>query len=65
MTAYQRQDLPCTTPPDPAFREDPYPIQAPEFDLIEHFAGPLPVIVIAERLGVDARDREQFKQWKT
>jgi cytochrome P450 len=38
-------------------------IGPPEFDLIERFAGPLPVIVIAEMLGVDAGDREQFKQW--
>ncbi len=34
-----------------------------EFDLIEHFASPLPVIVIAEMLGVDPADRPRFRQW--
>ena len=34
-----------------------------EFDLIAHFAGPLPVIVIAEMLGVDPAERGIFKQW--
>ncbi|PYM16111.1 MAG: cytochrome P450 [Candidatus Rokuibacteriota bacterium] len=33
------------------------------FDLIEAFAGPLPVIVIAEMLGVDAADHRDFKRW--
>jgi len=33
------------------------------FDLIEAFAGPLPVIVIAEMLGVDPADRVDFKRW--
>ena len=33
------------------------------FDLIEAFAGPLPVIVIAEMLGVDPADRDDFKRW--
>jgi hypothetical protein len=33
------------------------------FDLIEAFAGPLPVIVIAEMLGVDPNDRDDFKRW--
>ncbi|HYB42383.1 MAG TPA: cytochrome P450 [Candidatus Methylomirabilis sp.] len=32
-------------------------------DLIEAFAGPLPVIVIAEMLGVDPGDRRDFKRW--
>jgi len=33
------------------------------FDLIEAFAGPLPVIVIAEMLGIDPADRADFKRW--
>ena len=33
------------------------------FDLIEDFAFPLPVIVIAEMLGVPPEDRAQFKVW--
>ena len=33
------------------------------FDLIGAFAGPLPTIVIAEMLGVDANDRADFKRW--
>ena len=33
------------------------------FDLIADFAAPLPMIVIAEMLGVDAGDRAQFKRW--
>src|SRR5262249_31951465 len=33
------------------------------FDLIEAVAGPLPVIVIAEMLGVDPHDRADFKRW--
>jgi len=32
-------------------------------DLISRFAYPLPVIVIAEMLGVPARDRAQFQEW--
>jgi cytochrome P450 len=35
----------------------------PEADLIGRFAYPLPVIVIAEMLGVPARDRAQFQEW--
>ena len=35
------------------------------FDLIEDFAFPLPVIVIAEMLGVPPEDRAQFKEWST
>lgn len=38
-------------------------IQPGEFDLMASFAGPLPVIVIAEMLGIDPADRAQFKQW--
>lgn len=34
-----------------------------QFDLIDSFAFPLPVIVIAEMLGVPAQDLEQFKDW--
>lgn len=34
-----------------------------EFDLVRDFSAPLPVIVIAELLGVDARDRADFKRW--
>ena len=33
------------------------------FDLIDSFAFPLPVIVIAEMLGVPTQDLEQFKDW--
>jgi len=33
------------------------------FDVIEAFAGPLPVIVIAEMLGVEPVDRHDFKRW--
>jgi cytochrome P450 len=33
------------------------------FDVIEAFAGPLPVIVIAEMLGVDPGRRADFKRW--
>jgi hypothetical protein len=32
-------------------------------DLIEAFAGPLPVIVIAEMLGIDSAHRRDFKRW--
>ncbi len=32
-------------------------------DLIEHFAYPLPVIVICEMLGVPVEDHERFKGW--
>ncbi len=35
----------------------------PRFDLIKSFAGPLPVIVIAEMLGIEAHNRATFKQW--
>ena len=33
------------------------------FDLIGDFSAPLPTIVIAEMLGVDAKDQKQFKAW--
>jgi cytochrome P450 len=34
-----------------------------ELDLIHDFAYPLPVIVIAELLGIPAADRDRFKHW--
>jgi len=34
-----------------------------EIDLVQDFSYPLPVIVIAEMLGIPAKDREQFKHW--
>ena len=34
-----------------------------EFDLIESYASPLPIIVIAEMLGVDPADRGEFRRW--
>ena len=34
-----------------------------EMDLVEDFAVPLPVIVIAEMLGVPLEDQEQFRTW--
>lgn len=33
------------------------------FDVIEDFASPLPIIVIAAMLGVDAADRADFRRW--
>lgn len=36
---------------------------APSFDLIESFALPLPVIVIAELLGIPATDHGRFRTW--
>ena len=36
---------------------------ADEMDVISELAYPLPVIVIAELLGVPVEDREQFKRW--
>jgi cytochrome P450 len=34
-----------------------------EMDLIDDYAFPLPIIVIAELLGVPAEDRNKFRQW--
>ncbi|MFD2615611.1 cytochrome P450 [Paenibacillus gansuensis] len=34
-----------------------------EMDIVKEFAYPLPVIVIAEMLGIPKEDRDQFKQW--
>ena len=34
-----------------------------EFDLIAEFAGPVPTVVIAELLGIEAGMHAQFKQW--
>ncbi len=40
------------------------PIQAKSnFDIIADLAFPLPVIVIAELIGVPTKDRDQFKEW--
>jgi cytochrome P450 len=38
-------------------------IQTDEFDLMSSFAGVLPVIVIAEMLGIDPADRGSFRHW--
>jgi hypothetical protein len=38
-------------------------IREPEFDLMTEFAGVLPVIVIAEMLGIDPADRASFRRW--
>ncbi len=37
--------------------------EKPRFDLIHDVAFPLPIIVIAELLGVPPEDRDQFKEW--
>lgn len=34
-----------------------------EFDLVERVAGPIPTVVIAELLGIDAEKHAQFKAW--
>lgn len=36
-----------------------------EMDTVDNLAFPLPVIVIAELLGVPASDRDQFRQWSS
>ncbi len=36
---------------------------ASEIDIVEDLAYPLPVIVIAEMLGIPAEDRDRFKHW--
>ena len=33
------------------------------FDVIAEYAAPLPIVVIAEMLGVDPGDMAQFKRW--
>ena len=38
-------------------------IDADEFDLMTAFAGVLPVLVIAEMLGIDPADRGSFRHW--
>lgn len=38
-------------------------INTDEFDLIAEFAGPIPTIVIAEMLGIDASLHADFKRW--
>ncbi|MEZ5556938.1 MAG: hypothetical protein R3E86_00105 [Pseudomonadales bacterium] len=38
-------------------------IATEEFDLIADFAGPVPTVVIAEMLGIDANEHAQFKIW--
>jgi cytochrome P450 len=38
-------------------------IDEPEFDLMASFAAVLPVIVIAEMLGIDPADRDSFRRW--
>ncbi len=35
----------------------------PMIELVEHFSSPLPVMVIAELLGIPSSDRKQFKEW--
>ena len=37
----------------------------PDLDIVRDLAIPLPIIVIAEMLGVSPSDREQFKAWST
>jgi cytochrome P450 len=38
-------------------------VAEPEFDLVETLAWPLPVIVIADMLGIPSEDRDRFKYW--
>jgi cytochrome P450 len=45
-------------------RQSLAPLRAGEpLDFVEHVAVPLPLLVIAEMLGVPAGDRDRFKQW--
>jgi cytochrome P450 len=39
------------------------PADRGSFDLVAEFAAPLPIVVIAEMLGVDPADMAQFKRW--
>ena len=39
--------------------------QGREVDLVSAYAFPLPIIVIAELLGVSPEDRDRFKAWST
>ncbi|MBA2518753.1 MAG: cytochrome P450 [Chloroflexia bacterium] len=34
-----------------------------QFDLLEHYAFPLPITVISEMLGIPGEDRDRFRQW--
>jgi cytochrome P450 len=38
-------------------------IDEQEFELIERFAGPVPTVVIAELLGIDPQNHDEFKRW--
>ena len=38
-------------------------VERGEMDLVADFAAPLPMLVIAEMLGIPAQDRPQFHQW--
>ncbi len=38
-------------------------LEAEEIDLVQAFTYPLPVVVIAEIIGIPAADREMFKRW--
>lgn len=40
-----------------------YTTRQGEFDVIEEFAFPLPIIVIADLLGIPTRDRNRFRAW--
>ncbi|MBT5774302.1 MAG: cytochrome P450 [Dehalococcoidia bacterium] len=42
---------------------DALPPSGGDFELMTAFAQPLPVIVIAELLGIPSSDRDRFKQW--
>ena len=43
---------------------DPF-LSAGSGDLVKDFAGPLPAMVIADLLGVDRSDRDQFRTWSS